>query len=288
MIKKIFTLGIFVAILSNAGLVFAAHMQLCTINLPLYQGDQFSVGVTLDSEESVNAFEGTLRYPHDLLELKAIRDGVSVVNFWIEEPHLDEFGDITFSGMTPGGVSGAGNQLFSVVFQAKQTGVASLTLSKSSVLQNDGLGTPSDLSVQGADVSIGAPVPGLAVRQDIIKDTEAPEDFTPILKQSDGMFDGKYFLVFATQDKISGIDHYEVREGSFGWFNTSESPYVIKNQTLKTKVHIKAIDKMGNTRIVVVNLGYEKPWYDTYSVWVVLIIVIIVWFLYKKRWLKFI
>jgi len=38
-----------------------------------------------------------------------------------------------------------------------------------------------------------------------VKDIEPPEDFTPAVVQNSTMFDGKYFLVFAAQDKGSGL-----------------------------------------------------------------------------------
>jgi len=58
--------------------------------------------------------------------------------------------------------------------------------------------------------------------------------------------DGKYFLVFSTQDKGSGVDHYEVREGRFGGFSEVSSPYILKYQSLDKKIFVKAIDKFGN------------------------------------------
>jgi len=68
-------------------------------------------------------------------------------------------------------------------------------------------------------------------------DRELPESFTPFVEQSPVLFDGKAVLVFVTQDKLSGIDHYEVAEakpaflgdGDLVWEN-AVSPYVLKDQ----------------------------------------------------------
>lgn len=63
------------------------------------------------------------------------------------------------------------------------------------------------------------------------------------------IFDGKYFLVFATQDKGSGISHYEVCEGGKRKCAIAESPYLLQNQKLNQKIFVKAVDKNGNEYI---------------------------------------
>jgi hypothetical protein len=64
----------------------------------------------------------------------------------------------------------------------------------------------------------------------------------------------RWMVLFATQDKGSGMDHYEVREvdpllpwwGS-GW-HVAESPYLLEDQTLRSAVYVRAYDNDGNVR----------------------------------------
>ncbi|MCK9351673.1 MAG: hypothetical protein M0P76_02710, partial [Candidatus Pacebacteria bacterium] len=66
-------------------------------------------------------------------------------------------------------------------------------------------------------------------------------------------------------DKQSGIGRYEVMETNpwkFGFLPSTdketswvpaESPYILKDQNLRSKILVKAIDKIGNERIVEFN-----------------------------------
>src|SRR3989344_5310183 len=48
---------------------------------------RFEVSVFLDTQlDDINALEGQIVFPGDLLELQEVRDGNSIVNFWIERP----------------------------------------------------------------------------------------------------------------------------------------------------------------------------------------------------------
>lgn len=265
--------------------VFAAEIRLDANKSEINSDEQFLVDIIVHSEESLNAVEGRLVFPQDLLLVKEIRDGNSVINFWVEKPRIEASGIILFSGITPGGFSGANNSIFSVVFEAKNTGLASVVLQNTKALKNDGLGTETVLRTRDTSVSIK---PGdNNVRKETLTDIELPEDFNPIIESNSNIFDGKFFLVFATQDKISGIDHYEVREGEWGWFTIAESPYLLKHQSLDRKIFVKAIDKVGNERIAVLNAQHQAPWYRQYAIFGILL-VIVVGFLIKKLWPRFI
>jgi len=83
-------------------------------------------------------------------------------------------------------------------------------------------------------------------------DTQPPEEFKPETGKSPSVFEGKYFLSFATKDSGSGIDHYEILEigdGGEEVWKIGESPYLLKDQTLQSTIRVKAIDKAGNERI---------------------------------------
>lgn len=266
--------------------VLATEIRLDTHKAEINSGEQFLVDVVIHSEESLNAVEGRLIFPTDKLLVKEIRDGNSAINFWVEKPHIETSGIILFSGITPGGFSGANNIIFSVVFEAKNTGVTSLVLQDTKALLNNGLGTESTLLTHNAAVSIK---PGDGnTRKEILTDTELPEDFSPTIESNPNIFAGKYFLVFASQDKISGIANYKVREGRWGWFDEALSPYFLRHQSLDRNIYIKAIDKAGNERTIVLNAQNEMPWYQQYTIFGIILIVIAFSLLLKKLWSRFI
>lgn len=134
----------------------------------------------------------------------------------------------------------------------------------SQVLLHDGYGTPATLKLQDATIHL-LDTAGSEVldewRGDVQNDTEQPSDFSITLTRDDFAFNNKYFIVFNSSDKQSGIDHYEVMEEPFSEFYTfkwgradapwirTESPYILKDQTLNSTIRVKAIDKAGNSRI---------------------------------------
>lgn len=262
-----------------------AEIRVATNKVALRVNEQFLADVIIHTAESLNAIEGMLAFPADALAVREIRDGNAVVNFWLEKPHLVSDGVIVFSGITPGGFNGPNNLVFSVIFEAKKSGVTPLELRAIKALLNDGVGTETPLATHDAVVSVA---PGDSnIRKEILADVEPPEDFSPVIAQDPTLFDGKRFLVFATQDKKSGMSHYAVREGWWGWFRAAESPYLLKHQSLDKKIFVKAIDNVGNERVAVVNARQYTPWYRQYVVISVLLSLMVLGFLLRKAWSRF-
>ena len=141
----------------------------------------------------------------------------------------------------------------------------------SQALLNDGKGTSAKVSVSNAKFSIGqAATSSINAWDDRLKEDDIdPEPFTIELWNDERMFNGKYFIIFAAQDKQTGIDHYEVMEYSsrdseesgnsalrriFGQkkptWKTASSPYLLEDQSLSSNIEVKAVDKAGNERTV--------------------------------------
>jgi len=116
-------------------------------------------------------------------------------------------------------------------------------------------------------------------------DTTLPEEFKPEIGRDPTIFEGKYFLSFATTDKTSGVDYYEVKEGKRD-FKKVKSPYLLEDQSLKSKIVVKAIDKAGNEKIAQI-----IPPKKSFPYWIIPIIfiltVIIGWIIYKLISSKF-
>lgn len=274
--------------LLSISLVFAAKLNITSSVKDLGLNQQFQVDVMLNTEdEEINAIEGKVAFPGDLLELKEIRDGNSIVNFWIERPKAKFDNEIDFSGITPGGYMGAKGLIFSLIFQTKNEGGGVIEIYDAETLLNDGKGTPARLSISNFQFSISEQVPQVPITP--IKDREPPESFKPMIAKDPEMFLGKYFLVFATQDKGSGIDHYEILESrnqkieNRNW-EIGESPYVLKDQKLRSYIYVKAVDKAGNERIAVVEPRYPIKWYENYLIWgIITVAIVIIWLIRRIK-----
>jgi len=79
----------------------------------------------------------------------------------------------------------------------------------------------------------------------------------PIVTTDPNIYDGKYFLVFSTTDKGSGINYYDVAEvpagvvvGEHSPWVTATSPYLLKNQSLSSDIYIRAVNNAGIATIV--------------------------------------
>lgn len=279
---KFFIIAAFLA--SFPFLVGASEIRLETSKAEMGVEEQFVVNIAVSADEPTNALLGRLVFSQDLLSMKEIRDGDSVINLWVEKPHVDKSG-IFFSGVTPGGFTGVNNRIFSVVFEAKNTGTAFLNVEDVKALKNDGLGTEIPLLIHNTAISIRSG--DSSASKETLVDTEPPEDFTPIITNNPLFFEGQNVLIFGTQDKMSGIEHYEVREGEWGRFVRAESPYLLKYQSLDRKIFVKAIDRAGNGRLAILRAREQTSGYGDYWILDILSIIVAVLFLLKKLWLRF-
>jgi hypothetical protein len=288
MTKKIFILILFIMFFLPIT-SFAADIFFDADKNNFTQNENFLIQIFLDTKNStINAVEGTIVFLPDFLELKEIRDGNSSINFWIEEPSSREDGKVSFSGITAGGFSGQKMFLFGLVFNSKKIGNSSIAFDSIKVLQNDGLGTKIPIEKSKPFTFSVSKKPNDSVVKDLkVEDTDPPEDFKPFVANDPSVYGGKFFLVFSTVDKGSGIDHYEVRESFWGLNNKyiiAKSPYLLKDQTLKSKIYIKAIDKAQNEKEI--KLKAQNPLALLEQILILAIILTICIFLFKKIKLK--
>jgi hypothetical protein len=274
--------------------VFAGQVFFLTEKQSFAQNEEFLVSMYLDTEgEALNAFEGKISFPVEFLEEKEIRDGNSLVNFWVEKPSSvpdgrgGKSGVITFSGITPGGFSGEKGLLFSIVFRTKHSGNVSIQMDGLRFLKNDGVGTETKASSLPFSLFISGETATSSAIIEPIQDNEPPENFTPIISSDPNIFEGKYFLVFATQDKGSGIDQYFVSEDNGVSFSPAHSPYLLQNQSLDTKIIVKAVDKNGNEKVVEVPAKHLEKDKQIFLLFGILSVSALIVFLYRKKiWKK--
>lgn len=257
--KKLHVIGIFffLGFLFFAPFTNAARFFLETDNKEIGVGQEMEIVLRVDSEgEIINAFEGTIYVP-ELLSVEAIRDGDTLIAFWSERPYANNDQTIIFSGIIPGGWWGRNGKVFSFIAQTINQGKGTIIVSDARILLHDGQGTEALISTESLTFHVDEKTALIPVVFDY-DDNELPELFTPLLAQDPDIFEGDYFLVFATQDKGSGIDHYEVQETKKrlkdeqgGNWQKAESPYHIIDQTLQSFIYVRAIDRAGNIRVVV-------------------------------------
>ncbi len=226
--------------------------------------DAFFIEVYLDTElENINAVDGTISFDTNL-RLQDVIDSDSVVNFWIEKQISEN--SFQFAGIIPGGFRGTGGKLFTLAFETQNPGKTNISLEDVSVFLNDGSGTEQKLSTKQKEFIISDKLSTNVGQKNLFtSDIYPPESFKPEISKSESLFDGKWFLVFATVDKNSGISHYLIKEAKFkalmffkSW-RIVESPYVLSDQSKTSFIAIKAVDKAGNEVVERVYPEVPKP-----------------------------
>jgi len=247
-------------------------------NLSAAAEGEILVTLTLDTEgQNINALAGEVIIPESF-EPKEILDGDSVINFWIEPPRFENQ-HLIFSGIIPGGYIGSTGKLFSLILQGDETKLTGLNFKKLTALLNDGLGTQTTAKVSWRVSSL----------QSETLDIIPPEPFTPLVSQVPDLFNNQPFVSFATQDKQSGIDYYEVAEShpSFNflsrlnWIKT-DSPYQLVDTTGRSNIFVRAIDRTGNERLAKI---IRSPWYESIWFWIIIILILCVIF-WGSRFLR--
>lgn len=264
--------------------VFATTLHLEPPEGQYRPGDTFITEVKIDTEkECINAVEANLSYDKDILQAVDFNYGPSAITLWVKPPKISqESGIISFSGGIPGGYCGKmlgdldpAHILGKISFQASNKGEAKVNfLDSSQVLLNDGLGTPAKLTAKGAVFNISSEkleVPKNEWQEEIGKDNISPEPFKIEIHQEPSIFDGRYFIVFLTADKQTGVDYYKIKEGRRDW-KTAQSPYLLKNQKLTDEIKVKAVDKAGNERVAIIEPRYSLRWYEQSLIWAIVVI----------------
>ena len=264
----------------------------------------FTTEIRVDNEnESLNAFEIYLGYPTEFLEVVDVNLSNSILGPVVDSPKIDkEKGVIFFSGIVPGGYNGRitgdpgeSNLLAKVIFivQGEQP-ISSEQLTKINfqdnclILLNDGLATKATLKTKGANIKI---LPQSVDQENSSlpeNDNTPPEFFQPEITRYQNIFNNQWFIVFFAEDTGSGIDYYQLAErpgrktenySVLDW-QKAESPYLLNDQDLLSYIYLKAVDKTGNGKVIIINPQnqVERKW-----IWYIIIlsILIIFFFIFK-------
>ncbi len=258
------------------GIAAAATLYLDPDGGEYHPGDTFIVSVRLDAGgDCVNVVSGEIAYPKELLRASAFSQGESILTLFTETPRIDGTeGKVTFVGGVPGGYCGriAGDPGFAnivgkIIFSVPATTPPGVlppveVLPSSQVLLADGRGTPAVLLTNKATFTIASGT-GKGINEwldELREDTTPPESFSIDLHRDEGTVGGRYFVVFQTTDKQSGVAKYELIERDVdrpefirgtrtkAVWRPVESPYVLEDQTLRSTIVIRAIDNAGQIR----------------------------------------
>lgn len=225
-------------------------------------GNTFIETIRINNEgDCINAANIALTYPTDSLRAVDFSRGDSIFSLWAVEPKIDtEHGTIIFAGGIPGGYCGRiagdaglsnvlGKVIFTVINAEKKEAIIHFT-PDSAVYLNDGAGTLAKLTTQDGTVHLSGTStvsknPWLAL---VGQDTTPPQPFRVEVESTIGVFNGRYYIVFSTTDKESGLDYFEIFERG-GWKRIT-TPYLLLNQSLLGvgDIQVHAVDKAGNIR----------------------------------------
>jgi hypothetical protein len=281
-----YVLGLFVVFLAPFLSVQAAQVYLDTEIETRNNRDTFYVPVRIDTQgECINAVRVAVAYNPEKISVQDVVLGNSILTLWTQKPEIVrkdglEAGRVLFEGGIPGGYCGrvagdAGltNTLAQLVVTGANTALEKYVSTTTQlviepdetfVYLHDGGGTEADITVAGVELVLqqSTTSPNNIWLTDIQSDESAPELFEITLVEGPSTGNKRHYIVFNTVDKQSGIDHYEVLEtdpdnyGFLAWLPkrsywvTAESPYVLRDQKLRSKIMVKAVDKNGNERIV--------------------------------------
>lgn len=234
--------------------------------------------------DGINAFTYNVAYNPEELEYFGFESLGSISPVWVEMPKA-EGDNINFSGIFPRGMKGVINPetsqledpiLVTLLFKPKIIGKTILSLGTAVVFKDDGVGKPIAMPSEKLNITIVPKHPQVMEENKNIYDYDKnpPLDFIPAIIQELNINDNKFSLIFNTTDMESGINHYEIKEGNSGWVQ-SESPYLIKDQSLTQGLSVRAYDNAGNFKESVVKFNSQEGFTWVYVLLAVFIVVII-------------
>lgn len=254
--------------LLSLGILLSAHSSYAVTLFAqkvdsLNEKDTVLIKIMINTEGTeINSLDGTIAV-NDPTSIQAINLGGSIFSLWPNKPSLNlNKKEITFIGGSTSGVSGTALRLFTLAVKPDQVDRLTFELKNAIAYKNDGKGTALAMAPKVISLSVQDPreSPVDSLQALILKDKKAPEPFEVQLGYDDSVFNGQYFVSFSTTDKDSGVSYYEVTEGDFPPVRSGDT-YVLRDQTLKNKIKVVAIDNAGNQQIALLNADSMFNWF---------------------------
>lgn len=246
--------------------------------------DTAIIQVFLDTEgEKINVVDGSVTLTDEHggdFQIKELSVAGSAFSLWPRSPSIDlNSKTISFVGGAPAGLSGSHLLLFKIIASFNQAGAVTVSPSHLTAYLNDGNATSRTITTTSSKITIA---PAAADTNDawkmvVAKDNIPPLPFTITVVQDPTANDGKKFITFNTTDADSGIDYYEVVEGSLPPVR-SGTTYVLVNQDRADQITVIAYDVAGNFRTATLQKKHTTIW-----IVVGLIILIAIGFIFWRR-----
>ena len=200
MIKKIVfigTAGVAVFLCCAAPAAHAATMSFVSSESSAAVGATIDVSVRVDSGgQSVNAAQGTIHYPVNILQVQSVDHSNSIFNIWAQEPSVNtSTGDIAFLGGGTNSFSGTSLYILDITFLVKGTGAATIDLTNAGVTVGDGTGSnildgtnPLSININGGGATTTPNLPSTGLSPGIASSTAStPEPVTRIPVAATGL-----------------------------------------------------------------------------------------------------
>ncbi len=271
---SVLSIGFLLGAAKNAN---AATLYLSSNTDALRIGDTLEVIIKIDSEGAgVNAVQGTLQYPQDILQATKINKGESVFDFWLQEPlYSNDTGKLSFAGGSTVGSVGKSLHVLRVLFTVKGSGKATLSFVDSAITASDGSGTNVLSTIQslvvnsapktgGSVVSTQIPAPTQITRQAVVASglPSKPEITIPLFPDSTAWFNrtDTFIAQWKLPPDVSAVDtaldqniHYGGGD-SQGLFDTKVFPAISRDGVWYLHVRFRnniGWGSMNNYRIAV-------------------------------------
>lgn len=237
------------ATLSNA---FAA--QITAKHFTSENGTKNTIEVYLDTEgATINTIDGSILLDGFAQDIVSISTGESPLSLWPNKPSLTD-SKLSFVGGIPKGISGKDILLFVITLKPSVKDELRILPNDLNVYLNTGTGE----AIKVSDRTIFMTKGDSYLESTTPSDTTPPKPFVVEVGKDAVAYEGKYFISFFTTDEESGIDHYEVKEGSSTPV-LADSPYILRDQSLASTVTVYAYDKAGNLAIAEYTPLYKLP-----------------------------
>lgn len=153
----------FILLIVAAGVTAGRSVRATVVSLSppavtIVRGETVPVRVVIDTEgESVNAVQGVVTYPIDLVDVVEVRRGSSILELWPEPPAVDRTaGTVRFVGGVPNGRIAHDAEVLTLLISGRHSGSGQIAVdtAQSTVLLNDGAGTPTPVSARPVTLTV--------------------------------------------------------------------------------------------------------------------------------------
>ena len=171
----------------------AASLSISPSNSNYAVGDTVVLKIIVNSDQSINAISGTVKFP-EILSVESISKVGSILNFWVTEPSVSKsFNTANFEGVSLTGFAGSYGEVVTIRLRALSEGTGSISISSGQVLANDGNGTDLRASLGKASINIKKAQIKKEVKEiEKPKEVEEPPKIQPSLVPPEIYLSSKY------------------------------------------------------------------------------------------------